>query len=112
MLGSGFEAAVVRYNVLYVLVHAPRVPRGVRSQRRPGWTVVGRLDAAWQVSRGFGIRLPLVCFLLATVLVAAACYGWSWWRRRARPPFGRRLLLADLACSAASGTVPVLLGLV
>ncbi|MEV0005144.1 hypothetical protein AB0H28_23060 [Micromonospora sp. NPDC050980] len=173
MLGSGFEAAVVRYNVLYVLLHALAflgayalarqlganrwggavagvawayapwrlahaghlnilssggialalamlarghgwsLRHGYRPQRRrPGWALAGWLTAAWQVSLGFGIGLPLVYFLLAAVLVAAGCYGWSWWRRRERPPFGRRLLLADLAGGAAFGTVTVLLGLV
>ena len=173
MLGSGFEAAVFRYNVLYVLLHAlaafgayalarqlganrwggavagiawafapwrlahsghlnilssgaialslAMLARGhgwsLRDgyrpeRRRPGWALAGWLVAAWQVTLGFGIGLPLVYFLLAAVLVAAGCYGWSWWRRRERPPFGRRLLLADLAGGAVFGAVTLLLGLV
>ncbi|WP_374249726.1 hypothetical protein [Micromonospora sp. R77] len=173
MLGTGFEAAVVRYNVLYVLLHALAfvgayalarqlgsgrwggavagiawayapwrlahaghlnilssggialslamlarghgwsLRHGYRPQRRrPGWALAGWLVAAWQVSLGFGIGLPLVYFLLAAVLAAAGCYGWSWWRSGERPPFGRRLLLADLTGGAAFGAVTLLLGLV
>ena len=173
MVGSGFEAAVIRYNVLYVLLHALAflgayalarqlganrwggavagiawayapwrlahsghlnilssggialalamlarghgwsLRHGYRPERRrPGWVVAGWLVAAWQVTLGFGIGLPLVYFLLAAVLVAAGCYGWSWWRKRERPPFGRRLLIADLAGGAVFGAVTLLLGLV
>ncbi|MGC3863021.1 hypothetical protein ACPSM1_22845 [Micromonospora chersina] len=172
-LGSGFEAALVHYNLMYVLVHALAfvgayalvrqlgagrwggavagvawayapwrlahaghlniissggialslamlarghgwsLRHGYRPERRrPGWAFAGWLVAAWQVSLGFGIGLPLVYFLLAAVLVAAGCYGWSWWRRRERAPFGRRLLLADLAGGLVFGAVTLLLGLV
>ncbi|MGC4897436.1 hypothetical protein [Micromonospora sp. DT31] len=173
MIGSGFEAALIRYNVLYVLLHALAflgayalarqlganrwggavagiawayapwrlahsghlnilssggialalamlarghgwsLRHGYRpDRRRPGWALTGWLVAAWQVTLGFGIGLPLVYFLLAAALVAAGCYGWSWWRKRERPPFGRRLLLADLVGGGAFGAVTVLLGLV
>ncbi|MET8529304.1 hypothetical protein [Micromonospora sp. NPDC005172] len=173
MLGSGFTASVIHYNLLYVLLHALAsfgayalarqlganrwggavagiawayapwrlahsghlnilssagialslamlarghgwsLRHGYRPElRRPGWAVAGWLVAAWQVSLGFGIGLPLVYFLLATVLVAAGCYGWSWWRKRERPPFGRRLLIADLVGGGAFGLVTLLLGMV
>ncbi|MGN9777127.1 hypothetical protein ACTMS0_15380 [Micromonospora sp. H33] len=173
LLGSGFEAALIRYNAMYVLVHAlafvgayalvrqlgagrlggalaglawafapwrlahaghlnilssggialclAMLARGhgwsLRygyrpERRRPGWALAGWLVAAWQVSLGFAIGLPLVYFLLAAVLVAAGGYGWSWWRRRQRPAFGRRLLVADLAGGAVFGAVTLLLGLV
>ncbi|WP_038840893.1 hypothetical protein [Salinispora arenicola] len=173
MLGSGFEAALVRYNVTYVLLHAAAfvgayalvrqlgagrwggavagvawafapwrlahaghlnilssggialclamlarghgwsLRHGFRpQQRRPGWALAGWLVAAWQVSLGFAIGLPLVYFLLAAVLVGAGGYGWSWWRRRERPPFGRRLLLADLVGGGVFGAVTLLLGVV
>ncbi|WP_368666161.1 hypothetical protein [Micromonospora sp. CV4] len=171
-LGSGFEAALVHYNIMYVLAHALAfvgayalvrqlgagrwggavaglawafapwrlahaghlnilssggialslamlarghgwsLRHGYRPERRrPGWALAGWVVAAWQVSLGFGIGLPLVYFLLAAVLVAAGCYGWSWWRRRTRVPFGRRLLLADLAGGLVFGAVTLLLGL-
>ncbi|WP_433112877.1 hypothetical protein [Micromonospora sp. CA-246542] len=173
MLGSGFTAAVIHYNLLYVLLHALAsfgayalvrqlgsnrwggavaavawayapwrlahsghlnilssgaialslamlarghgwsLRHGYRPElRKPGWAVAGWLVAAWQISLGFGIGLPLVYFLLATVLVAAGCYGWSWWRKRERPPFGRRLLIADLVGGGVFGLVTLLLGMV
>ena len=40
-------------------------------RRRPWWAFAGWLVAAWQISLGFGIGLPLVYFLLGAGLVAA-----------------------------------------
>jgi hypothetical protein len=76
-------------------------------KRRPGWVVAGWLTAAWQVSLGFGIGLPFVYFLFGAGVVAAATYAFSWWRKKARPPFGRRLLIANLAGGAIFGLVTV-----
>ncbi|MFF3856519.1 hypothetical protein [Micromonospora sp. NPDC002575] len=156
--GDGPVAAVVRYNLLYVLVHALAfvgayalsrqlgagragaavagasfayapwklaqaghlhvlsvggialalamlarghgwsLRHGYRPDRvRPGWAGAGWAVAAWQVSLGFGIGLPFAYALALICLGAAGGYGWSWWRRRRRPAFGRRLLVADLA---------------
>ncbi|MGC4808520.1 hypothetical protein [Micromonospora sp. DT233] len=158
MIGHGPVAAVVRYNLLYVLVHALAfvgayalsrqlgagragaavagasfayapwklaqaghlhvlsiggialalamlarghgwsLRHGHRPDRvRPGWVAAGWLVAAWQVSLGFGIGLPFAYALALLCLGAAGGYGWSWWRRRRRPAFPRRLLVADLA---------------
>jgi hypothetical protein len=80
-------------------------------RRRPAWVVAGWLVAAWQVTLGFGIGLPLVYFLAAAGIVGAAVYGWSWWRRRARPVFGRRLLVANLVGGGLFGAITVSMGL-
>jgi hypothetical protein len=166
--GHGVEAAIVRYNILYVLLyalafigayalvrqlgagrlgaavagvawafapwrlahgghmnilstggialclamlargHGWSLTGGYRPElRKPGWVVAGWLVAAWQVSLGFGIGLPFVYFLAGTCLVAAATYAWSWWRRKARPPFGRRLVVANLVGGSIFGALTV-----
>ncbi|MEV4756390.1 hypothetical protein AB0J86_14920 [Micromonospora sp. NPDC049559] len=166
MIGSGPEAAVLRYNILYVLVHAlafvgayalarqlgaNRIGAAVAGagfayapwrlaqaghlhvlsvggialalamlarghgwslrygyrphRRRPGWALSGWLVAAWQITLGFGIGLPFGYALGLLCLGAAVGYGWSWWRRRARPPFGGRLLAADLGGGAIFAAV-------
>ncbi|MEV0396547.1 hypothetical protein [Polymorphospora rubra] len=171
MIGDGPVAAVARYNILYVLVHALAffgtyalvrqlggnwigaavagtafayapwklaqaghmhvlstggitlalamlarghgwsLRHGYRPDlRRPGWAVAGWLVAAWQMTLGFGIGLPFGYFLAGAVPVAAAGYGWAWWRR-GRPVFGRRLLLADLAGGTVFAAVTVFMAL-
>ncbi|MFY1672472.1 hypothetical protein ACN27G_21300 [Plantactinospora sp. WMMB334] len=172
MLGEGPVAAVVRYNILYVLVHALAfvgayalvrqlgagrigaaaagvafgyapwklaqaghlhvlsiggialalamlarghgwsLRHGYRPDRcRPGWAFAGWAVAAWQMTLGFGIGLPFGYVLALVCLVAAAGYGWAWWRRRSRPPFGRRLFVADLAGGAVFGGVSIFMAL-
>ncbi|GIG90299.1 hypothetical protein [Plantactinospora endophytica] len=172
MIGEGPVAGVVRYNILYVLVHALAfvgayalvrqlgggrigaaaagvafgyapwklaqaghlhvlsiggialalamlarghgwsLRHGYRPDRaRPGWAFAGWLVAAWQVTLGFGIGLPFVYVLALVCLAAGVGFGWSWWRRRSRPPFGRRLLLADLAGGVAFAAVGIFMAL-
>ncbi|MFY1687126.1 hypothetical protein [Plantactinospora sp. WMMB782] len=172
MLGEGPVAAVVRYNILYVLVHALAfvgayalvrqlgagrigaaaagvafgyapwklaqaghlhvlsiggialalamlarghgwsLRHGYRPElRRPGWAFAGWLVAAWQMTLGFGIGLPFGYVLALVCLAAGAGYAWSAWRRRSRPPFGRRLLLADLAGGVVFGGVSIFMAL-
>jgi hypothetical protein len=65
--------------------------RGFRG-RRPGWVLAGSVVAAWQLSIGFSLGLPLA-YLLAGAGIAAAIV----WLRRARPPLDRGLVLATVA---------------
>ena len=62
--------------------------RGYRL-RRPGWVIAGFLVAAWQLSIGFTLGLPLA-YLLALVAVIAAIA----WLRRGHPRLDRRLAIA------------------
>jgi hypothetical protein len=76
---------------------------GVRGYRlrRPGWVVAGSLVAAWQLSIGFTLGLPLAYLLAAGALVAAIV----WWRR-GRHPVDRGLAIATVASAilfAAAG---------
>jgi hypothetical protein len=172
MIGAGPVAAVVRYNILYVLVHALAfvgayalvrqlgadragaavagvafgyapwklaqaghlhvlsiggialalamlarghgwsLRYGYRPElRRPGWALAGWLAAAWQMTLGFGIGLPFGYVLALICVVVMIGYGWSWWRRSARPVFGGRLLAADLAGGLLFATVTILMAL-
>ncbi|PRY32128.1 hypothetical protein [Pseudosporangium ferrugineum] len=73
--------------------HGWSLRHGHRPDRHsPWWAFGGWLVAAWQISLGFGIGLPLVYVLLA----GCAAYAWFLWRGRRRGP-DRRLLIADLA---------------
>jgi len=67
---------------------------GVRGYRlrRPVWVVAGSLVAAWQLSIGFSLGLPLAYLLAAGALVAAIV----WWRR-GRHPVDRGLAIATVA---------------
>ena len=146
LLGSGPEAAVVRYDLLFLFAYALAfagayllarelglgwggaavagaafafapfrleqdghmhvissggVPlafalglRGYRL-RRPGWVVVGWAIAAWQLSVGFTLGLPLA-YLLATIWLIAAVV----WLRRGRPRLDRGLAVATVAGAA------------
>ncbi|MBL7255337.1 hypothetical protein [Paractinoplanes lichenicola] len=170
IFGSGLDDAVLRYNILYVLLHALAfigayaltrqlgarplgaavagvawafapwrlahaghmnvistggialclamlarghgwsLRRGHRPDRhKPGWALAGWLVGAWQISLGLAIGLPFAYLMIAICLVAAACYGWAWWRR-GRPVFGRRLLVADLIGGLSFGAATAYMG--
>jgi hypothetical protein len=68
--------------------------RGVRLQS-PVWLFLGWAVAAWQLSLGFALGLPLAYMLAGGVLAAAAL----WWRR-GRPELDRSLLVAAAAGAA------------
>jgi hypothetical protein len=68
--------------------------RGYRLGRRP-WVVAGWTVAAWQLSVGFTLGLPLA-YLLATVWLIAAIV----WLRRGRPRLDRGLAIATVAGAA------------
>ncbi|MDQ7908999.1 hypothetical protein RB614_31195 [Phytohabitans sp. ZYX-F-186] len=171
MIGSGMDAAVLRYNLLYVLLHALAfigayaltrqlgahpigaavagvawayapwrlahaghmnvistggialslamiarghgwsLRHGHRPERhRPGWALAGWLVAAWQITLGLATGLVFVYVVLIVCLAAAAFFAWSWWRRRERPGFGRRLLVADLVGGAFFGAATLYMG--
>ncbi|MGK5684896.1 hypothetical protein [Actinoplanes sp. URMC 104] len=167
MIGSGMEAAILRYNILYVLLHALAfvgayaltrqlgahplgatvagaawayapwrlahaghlnvistggialslamiarghgwsLRHGHRPERHsPGWALAGWLVGAWQITLGLAIGLVFAYVMIAVCLVAAACFGWAWWRR-GRPAYGRKLLAANVIgglCFAAATT--------
>jgi hypothetical protein len=71
--------------------------RGYRL-RRPVWVVVGALVAAWQLSLGFTLGLPLA-YLLAAIGVAGAIA----WLRRGRPALPRSLVAATVVGALVFG---------
>jgi hypothetical protein len=143
LLGSGVEAAVVRYNLLFLFAYALAfagayllgrelglgrggaavvgaafafapyrleqdghmqvissggVPlalalglRGYRL-RQPGFVIGGFAVAAWQLSLGFTIGLPLGHLMALLGLIAAIC-----WLRAGRPRLERRMVAATAA---------------
>jgi hypothetical protein len=68
--------------------------RGLRL-RRPAPLLAGFAVAAWQLSLGFTLGLPLAYLLAALAVIA----GVIWWRR-GRPALDRRLLVAAVAGAA------------
>lgn len=66
---------------------------GLRGYRllRPGWVVAGFCVAAWELTLGFTLGLPLAYMLLSLGLIAAV-----WWLRAGRPRPPRRLLIATV----------------
>lgn len=80
-------------------------------RRRPGWALAGWLVAAWQITLGFGLGVPFGYVLGLVGLLSVLGYGWRWWRRRARPPFGGRLLAADVIGAAIFAAVVGLMAL-
>jgi hypothetical protein len=172
LIGSGMDAAMVRYNLLYVLLHAiafigayfltrqlgahpigaavagvawafapwrlahaghmnvistggialslAMIARGHgwslryghRPERHsPGWAIAGWAVAAWQITLGLAIGLVFAYVVIAICVVAAAFYGWSWWRRRVRPAFSARLLASDVAGAVLFGAATLYMGL-
>lgn len=113
-LGLGWPAAVLagaafaftpwrlaHLNHLHVLGSAP-IPlclflllRGYR-RRRAGLVVAGFAAAAWQVSIGFTLGIPLA-YLLGVLGVVAAFW---WWRADPRRPLPRRMVGATAAGGA------------
>jgi hypothetical protein len=70
---------------------------GVRGYRlrRPVWVLAGWAVAAWQLSLGFTLGLPLAYLLAAVWLIAAIV-----WIRAGRPPLHRWLAIATVAGAA------------
>lgn len=66
---------------------------GLRGYRlfKPGWVVAGFCVAAWELTLGFTLGLPLAYILLSLGLIAAV-----WWLQAGRPRPPRRLLIATV----------------
>ncbi|MEH1164930.1 pentapeptide MXKDX repeat protein [Micromonospora sp. CPCC 205539] len=92
--------------------HGWSLRHGYRPERRhDGWVYSGWLVAAWQLSLGFGIGLPFAYFLAGAVLVAAVLFVVRRLRTGQAPPFGRRLLVADLVGGALFAGVGLLMAI-
>jgi hypothetical protein len=71
---------------------------------RPGWVVTGFAVAAWQLSLGFTLGLPLAYLLGVLGLIAAV-----WWLRAGRPGLPRPLVVATVVGAAIfAGTAAVI----
>jgi hypothetical protein len=71
--------------------HGYSLRHGFRLERaRPGWALAGWLTAAWQMTLGFGIGLPLA-YVLALLVLGST----GWWLIR-RPRISGRLLRSDV----------------
>ncbi len=73
--------------------------RGLRLQK-PSWLFAGWLVAAWQLSLGFALGLPLAYLLLGGAAVATVA-----WIVRARPPLPLRLPTRRLVIAGVLGAV-------
>ena len=79
--------------------------RGYRL-RRPAWVVAGWLVAAWQLTLGFTLGIPLAYLIGILALIAVAV-----WLGRGRPALDRRLAVATARGAAIFAAVAVLLAL-
>jgi hypothetical protein len=79
--------------------------RGFRL-RRPGWMLAGWLVAAWQLTLGFTLGIPLGYLFGVLALIAGAI-----WLHRGRPTLDRRLAAAAVAGAAIFAAVAALLAL-
>ncbi|WP_410810637.1 hypothetical protein [Micromonospora sp. 067-2] len=92
--------------------HGWSLRHGYRPERRhDGWVYAGWLVAAWQLSLGFGIGLPFAYFLAGAVLVCAVLFLARRLRSGQAPPFGRRLLVADVVGGALFAGVGLLMAI-
>jgi hypothetical protein len=91
--------------------HGWSMRRGLRSGRRGiGWTAVGWLIAAWQVSLGFSLGLPFLYVLGGLLLVLLVGVPIRRWRRPAsRPVLGWPLLFTDLLGALITAGVAALI---
>lgn len=79
--------------------HGWSMRHGFRHDRRhAGWAAAGWLVAAWQLSLGFTLGLPLAYALAGILIITVVAVPIRWWRRPAgRPVLGWRLIATDAA---------------